>query len=150
MKCIDGMIENVKCNYAEDNFVIDGEPLEIIKDADVVISCGFMYHKFECLKPDNLQAKLIVVNDIVDKEPTWSEVCLIRKPPFFINSLIGRFKLQVPKYTHHKWMKVVKFTQRDGNPALSVKEMTRDGIPNSLFSQIEINGKITNDRDLTD
>ena len=61
-KCEQGLLFNVDCNHAMDCSVIEGEPLEIIKDAHLVISLGFMYQRFECLKSEHLQAKLVVVN----------------------------------------------------------------------------------------
>ena len=70
------MLISSKCDYAESCGVIEGEPLEIIKNADVVISLGFIYKKFECLKPENLQAQLIVVNNAEDKDADKPEVCL--------------------------------------------------------------------------
>ena len=50
----------------------------------------------------------------------------------------------------HKWMKVVKFEQTDGVDALTVEEVSKDGQPNCLFSQIEINGKLAKDRSWED
>ena len=42
-KCEFGLLKNCKCDHGETCSVIEGEPLEILKDADVVISLGFMY-----------------------------------------------------------------------------------------------------------
>ena len=67
VKCQYGMLKSCYCNFAEDCSVIEGEPLEIIKDCDLVISLGFAYERFECLKKENLQAKFVVVNDREDK-----------------------------------------------------------------------------------
>ena len=50
----------------------------------------------------------------------------------------------------HKWLKVIKFVQTDGIDALTIEEVTKEGVPCKLFSQIEINGKLTNDRSLED
>lgn len=85
VKCQDGILVTSKCDHSESCNVIDGEPLEKIKDADVVISLGFMYQRFECLKKENLQAKLIIVNNILhDKIVDDHEVCLHLKPEKFL------------------------------------------------------------------
>lgn len=147
-KCEEGLLFNVKCNHAMDCSVIDGEPLEIIKDADLVISLGFMYQRFECLKSENLQAKLVVVNQIVHDNVENHEVCLYLKPEKFVALIMARLEQKTPVFILHKWMKVIKFQQTDGVDALTVAEVTKDGVACSLFSQIEINGKLTNDRSL--